>query len=126
LFYTGDFRQSEVHFSEALGLDPNNAGLRYDLANALAAQGKNDEAIRQYSIAVSLEPGLAKSPVLHDLLAASYAKAGQFSKAVIYAERALNLARAAGNQQLAEQIRQRIEYYQQQAVSERLERYKLK
>ena len=126
LFYTGDFRQSEVHFSEALGLDPNNAGLRYDLANALAAQGKNDEAIRQYSIAVSLEPGLAKSPVLHDLLAASYAKAGQFSKAIIYAERALNLARAAGNQQLAEQIRQRIEYYQQQAVSEQLERYKQK
>ena len=126
LFYTGDFRQSEVHFSEALRLDPNNAGLQYNLATTHAAQGKNDEALRYYSRAVSLKPELGKSPVLHDLLAASYAKAGQFSKAIISAERALNLARAAGKQQLAEQIRQRIEFYQQQVVSERLERYKQK
>ena len=126
LFYSGDFRQSEVHFYKALHLDPENAGLRYNLATTFAAQGKNDEALRHYSKAVSLKPELGKSPVLHDLLAASYAKVGQFSKAVISAEKALNLARAAGNQQLARQIEGRIEFYQQQAVSERLERYKQK
>jgi len=35
---------------------------------------------------------------LHDLLAASYAKAGQFRKAILSAEKALNLAHAAGEQ----------------------------
>ncbi len=126
LFYTGDFRRSEGYFSEALRLDPNNASLQYSLATAHAAQGKNDEALRHYSKAVSLKPDLAKNPVLHNLLAVSYAKAGQFSKAITFAERALNLARAAGNQQLARQIEARIEFYQQKAVSERLERYKQK
>jgi tetratricopeptide (TPR) repeat protein len=126
LLYSGEFGPSQVHFSEALRLDPNNADLRYDLAIALAAQGKPDEALRYYSKAVSLKPELAKNPDLHDLLAASYAKAGRFREAIISAEKALNLAHAAGNQQLAEQIRQRIEYYQHQAVSEQLERYKQK
>ena len=124
LFYIGEFKQSEVYFSEALHLDPGNAGLQYELATVLASQGKNDEALSHYSRAVSLKPELAKSTVLHELLASSYAKAGQFNKAVISAERAFNLARAAGNKQLAEQIRKRIEYYRQQAVSERLERFK--
>jgi hypothetical protein len=61
---------------------------------------------------------------LHDLLAASYAKAGQFREAIIPAEKALNLAHAAGEQPLAGQIRQRIGFYQQQAIRERMELYK--
>jgi tetratricopeptide (TPR) repeat protein len=91
---------------------------------ALAAEGKSNDALRHYAKAVALKPEVDKSPILHHFLAESYAKAGQFRKAILSAEKALSLAHAAGEQQLAGQIRQRIEFYQQQAIRERMELYK--
>ena len=119
-FYTRKFRESMVHLSEAVRLDPNNGKLHYDLAAALAAEGKSDDALSHYAKAVSLKPGVDKSPILHNFLAVSYARAGQFRKAILSAEKALNLARAAGEEQLAQQIKERIELYEQQAIRQRL------
>lgn len=121
LFYTRKFRESAAHLAQAVRLAPDNGKLHYDLAAALAAEGKSDDALSHYAKAVSLKPDVDKSPVLHNLLAASYARAGQFRKAILSAEKALNLARAAGEEQLAQQIKERIELYEQQAIRQRLQ-----
>ena len=42
------------------------------------------------------------------------AAAGQFDQAVQWAQAAIDMANSAGDRQLAEQIRQRLEGYQQQ------------
>ena len=124
LFYSGDFSRSTVHLSEAVRLSPAEGKLHYDLAVALAAEGKTDDALRHYSKAISIKPNLDKSPILHHLLAIKYANEGQLRKAILSAEKALNLALAAGNQQLALQIKERLEFYQQQEIRERMERFK--
>ncbi len=124
LFHSGNFRQSVVHLSEAVRLSPAEAELHYDLAVALATEGKIDDALRHYAKAVSIEPTLDKSPVIYHLLAIKYANEGQLRKAIFSAEKALNLALAAGDQQLALQIKERLEFYQQQEIRERMESFK--
>jgi len=94
-------------------LEPNNAEVHYMLANAMAALGKLDEAIRHYSKAIKLKPEIDTSVRLHDLLGMNYAKSGQYQKAVLSARKAADLARAAGKESLAQQIEQRIELYKQ-------------
>jgi len=113
LFYKENFKQSIVHLSEAVRLDPNNPKLHYNLAVALAADGNINDTINHYSKAVSLKPDIDKSATLHDLLAVNYARAGYFPEAVLSAEKALSLARAAGQKRLAEKIKQRIILYKQ-------------
>jgi len=70
-------------------------------------------SLKHYVAAVQLKPNIDTSPRLHDLLSMNYAKTGQFEKAVIFAQNAVNLARAAGQETLAQQIEQRIELYKQ-------------
>ncbi len=124
LFYCRKFKESTVHLSQAVRLAPDNGKIHYDLAASLAAEGKNEEALSYYSKALSLKPDVDISPILHFLLAESYAKAGQFQKAVLSAEKAFTLARATGDMQLARQIKERLEFYQQQEIRERMERFK--
>jgi tetratricopeptide (TPR) repeat protein len=112
-FSKGDFKQAATHLSEAVRLDPNDARSHYNLAAVLAAQGKIDEPLAHYSKAVALRPAIDKSPVLHDILAVNYAKAGRFREAIVSAQKALNLALAAGDNQLAQEIEQRIVLYRQ-------------
>ncbi|MBA7634144.1 Tol-Pal system protein TolB [subsurface metagenome] len=113
LFYNENFKESTVHLSEAVRLDPNNPKLHYNLAVVLAAWGNINDTVSHYSKAVSLKPDIDKSAVLHDLLAVNYAEAGHFRQAVLSAEKALSLARAAGQKRRAEEIKQRIELYKQ-------------
>jgi tetratricopeptide (TPR) repeat protein len=120
-FFSGKFKDSAMHLSEAIRLTPDNGKIHYDLAKALAAVGNSDDALRYYARAVSLEPDVDKSPILHELLASNYAKAGQFRRAVLSAEKALNLARAAGNQQLAQRLMGQMKLYEQQAIRDRMQ-----
>jgi len=124
LYYSGNISRSTVHLSEAVRLSPAEGKLHYDLAVALAAEGKTDDALRHYSKAISIEPALDKSPILHHFLAIRYANEGQLRKAILSAEKALNLALAAGDQQLALQIKEQLEFYQQQEIRERMESFK--
>jgi len=118
LFYKENFKDSAAHLYEAVRLDPNNAKLHYNLALALAARGNINDTIKHYSKAVSLKPDIDTSAVLHDLLAVNYAGAGYFREAVLSAEKALKLARAAGQKRLAEKIKQRIKLYKQNKAPE--------
>jgi tetratricopeptide (TPR) repeat protein len=106
--------------SEAVRLSPAEGKLHYDLAVTLAVEGKTDDALRHYSKAVSIKPTLDKSPILHHFLATKYANEGQLRKAILSEEKALNLAIAAGDRQIALQIKERLEFYQQQEIRERM------
>ena len=121
LFYCRKFKESTVHLSQAVRLAPDKGKIHYDLAAALVAVGNSDDALSHYSKALSLKPDVDISPILHFLLAQNYAKAGQFQKAVLSAEKAPNLARTAGDMQLARQTQKLMEYYQQQLLRERME-----
>jgi len=123
-FYSGKFKDSTAHLSEAVRLAPGNGKLHYGLALTLVAEGNSDDALSHYSEAISLQPDIDKSPILHHLLAESYAKAGLFRKAILSAEKALNLAHATGEQRLAQKIRERIGFYEQQEIRQRMELYK--
>ncbi len=124
LFYCRKFQESTVHLSKAVGLDPGNGKIHYDLAVSLAAEGKNEDAVSCYSKALSLRPDVDISPILHFFLAQNYTEARQFKKAIGCAEKALSLARAQGNMQLAGQIQELIKYCEQQAIREKMDIYK--
>jgi len=109
----GKLNEATGHWTELVRLDPNNAQVRYMLAEALAAQGKLEQSLQHYSKAVQLKPELDTSPRLHDLLGMNYARAGRFREAILSAQKAVDLARTAGEEMLAQQIERRIELYKQ-------------
>ncbi|HUT47077.1 MAG TPA: tetratricopeptide repeat protein [Sedimentisphaerales bacterium] len=109
----GKLNKATEHWLEVIRIVPDHAEVHYMLANAMAALGKLDEAIRHYSKAIRLKPEIDTSPRLHDLLSMNYAKTGQYQKAVLSAQKAVDLARAAGQETLALQIERRIELYKQ-------------
>ena len=52
-----------------------------------------------------------RQPQTLDTLAAACAASGKFDKAIEYAQKAIDLAEAADNKQLAEQIKVRLDLY---------------
>ena len=111
--YAGRSAEAITHFSEVLRLDPKNAPAHYRLAIAMADQKDLDGSLKHYAAAVQLKPEIDTSARLHDLLAMNYARTGQFQQAVQSARKAANLARAAGQEALAQQIERRLELYKQ-------------
>jgi tetratricopeptide (TPR) repeat protein len=109
----GKFKEAVDQVYEAARLDPDNAEYHYVLAQVLAGAGEIAETLAHYSKAVSLNPAIDKSPDLHDHLGMSYAEAGRFREAIRSAEKGLDLARAAGREDLAKEIAARIELYKQ-------------
>ncbi len=109
----GKLNEASEYWLHVIRLEPNNAEVHYMLANGMAALGKLDEAIRHYSKAIQIKPEIDTSVRLHDLLGINYAKTGQYQKAILSARKAADLARAAGQEALAQQIERRIELYKQ-------------
>jgi len=119
LFHTGKLRDSARNLSDAVRLDPGNANFHYALAMVLAARGNIDEPLAHYKEAMRIDPEIDKSPTLHDLLGMNYARAGQFQEAIVSANKAIALARAAGSEELARSIEAQVELYKQNKVGER-------
>jgi len=109
----GKLNNATEHWLQVIRLEPNNAEVHYMLANAFASLGKLDQAIEHYSKAVQIKPEIDTSPRLHDLLGMNYARSGRFQEAVQSARKAADLARAAEQEILAQQIERRIELYKQ-------------
>jgi len=105
------FAEAATSLRESLRLAPDDPDTHYLLALALACQGNIDETVRHYSRAVDLRPAVDSSVTLHEVLAENYAKAGRLEEAIRSAEHALELARAAGKNDLAERIRTRLAGY---------------
>ncbi len=93
---------------------PNDPAIANDLAWRLATS--KDAELRDGSRAVQLAERASslaehEDPYFLDTLAAAYAETGQFEKAVAHAERALEMAAAAGNEAIEKNIRARRDLY---------------
>ncbi len=101
-------------FERVLQLDPQDASAHNNLAWLLAtkdpAQGGNPtKAVALAQRACQLTEN--KSAGCLDTLAIASAAAGQFPEAIAAAEKAIQLANAAGNDSLAKRIEGRLEHY---------------
>ena len=105
-----------AHFRKASRLMPDQLQVLKGMAWILATTP--DDEVRQPEEAVQLAQRAAeltrqRDPEILDTLAAALAAVGRFDQAVKLAQAAHDLAKSAGNQQLAEQIRQRLDGYRQ-------------
>jgi tetratricopeptide (TPR) repeat protein len=110
-----EFDEAGKYLSKALEINPDHEEANYNLSIILAVQGEIDEPIEYYSKAVRINPNIDISPDLHRLLAINFAKALRFREAVSSAEKALELANAANDGQLAEEIEEMIKLYRQKS-----------
>ncbi len=114
-FSGGDIKQAVYYWRRALELNPQDIKTLNNLAWILATT--EDETIRNPNDAVEYAKriyefvGPYQQPVFLDTLAAAYAAAGNFPKAVETAQEAIKLAESAGKQDLAEKIRKRLDLY---------------
>ncbi|MFZ0034019.1 MAG: tetratricopeptide repeat protein [Sedimentisphaerales bacterium] len=112
----GKFKDSITHFSEAVRLKPDWVRPMNNLAYLLATNP--DQNIRDVDKAVSLAERAAdltnhKDGEILDTLAASYASAGKFEKAIAIAQKALDLSVASGKKKMSEEIKMRLNLYKQ-------------
>ena len=110
----GRTREAIAQYSQTLELLPDSRKILHKAAWLLAtsepaAGGDPDRAVRLAQRARELS-GRENAECL-DTLAAAYAAAGRFDDAVLMAERAVELANAAGQGPLARQIQVRLELY---------------
>ncbi len=104
------------HLRDASRLAPNDVGPMHSLARVLATHP--DPTVRKPGEAIRLAQRAAeltghRDPVVLDTLAAAYAAAGQFDRAVAVAQQALDLAAEVHADDLADPIRARLELYRQ-------------
>jgi len=111
----GRTREAVVQYQTALRLNPNLAGALNNLAWALATSP--DAVLRNGTEAVRLAEHACElthdsEPLFVGTLAAAYAEAGRFPEAVATAEKAEQLATAAGQSAVAAKNRQLLGLYQ--------------
>jgi tetratricopeptide (TPR) repeat protein len=112
------FAAAKAEYQKAFELKPENWPVCINLAWLLATCP--DKSVRDGAKAVELvqqaeqSPSLAgiELPQLLDTLAAAYAEAGRFDKAVETAKRALNLPATQNDKPLAEAIQCRLKLYE--------------
>ena len=112
----GELAEAASQFREAIRLGPNWAAPLHALARILATHpdsglGSAEEAIRLADRAAELTR--YEHPAILDTLAAAYAAAGRFEKAMKVGEEALRLSLAAKDEELAREIRERLSLYRQ-------------
>jgi protein O-mannosyl-transferase len=124
-FWYGQALQAQHHFAaakseyqKALELNPQNSPVYNNLAWLLATCP--DSSLRNGEKAVMLAQEAeqlvgVESPQVLDTLAAAYAEAGRFDKAVETAKRALNLPATQNDKPLAEAIQFRLKLYETNA-----------
>jgi len=116
LYLQGEVDRAVSYFREAIKIYPDYAEAHNNLAFALATYPGPDlynpnEAIYHVKRAIELQKYADLTTL--DTLAAAYAAAGQFEKAVTFAEKALQLADAHKKLEDANEITERLELYRQ-------------
>jgi len=110
----GDSEKAFYHWNEALKLQPDSVVFINNLARIMAIH--RNPKFRNPAEAVRLalqacEMTGYNDPEFLDTLAAAYAADGKFSQATETAEKAIKLAEAASQKDLAQEIRQRMQLY---------------
>ncbi len=110
----GKYKEAIAHLEKSLKLEPRQPQVARRLAWILATHP--DPAIRDAQRAVRLaETAIAqlRQPGYRmlDTLAAAYASAGQYERAVAAITQAIELARARGNQQVVAELEKRLDRY---------------
>jgi Flp pilus assembly protein TadD len=113
----GNIGEAMAHFQKALQIEPANPVLQNNLAwlmaTCLDASLRNgNKAVELAQQANALTGGTNR--MILRTLAAAYAEAGQFSNATESAQKAMTLARAAGQQDLAAQLNEEFKHYEAQ------------
>lgn len=116
LAHQGNTRQAVHHYREALRIHPGLDHVANRLAWILATDP--DPELRAGAEAVALAERICRPPnktnsMFLDTLAAAYAETGRFPRALETATRAAALASSAGQPELADQIRQRMDAYRE-------------
>lgn len=111
----GDNELSLLNRSKAMGLKSDNPEIINNLAWLLAT--REDTSIEDVKKAVGFaqracEQKANKDPDYLDTLAVAYAAAGRFEEAVKTANRAVDFAKAAGQEDLVSEIGKRIKLYE--------------
>lgn len=114
LWQEGQMSEAIAHWEQALRIKPDYPEAQNGLAWLLATLGpaEGGDLVRAVALAeqaCDLTGYQASGDV--DTLAVAYAAAGRFHDAIVTAEKAIALARAAGQPQLAEEIEARLELY---------------
>jgi protein O-mannosyl-transferase len=89
----GNANEAVEHFNESIRLRPERADLHTNLGDVLRQFGRHKEAIDHYRSAVQLDPGYLEA---YAHLAQSLAASNQSQDAIATAEKAAEVARAAG------------------------------
>jgi Flp pilus assembly protein TadD len=114
LHQLGKERDAVAEYHRAIAAQPASFEALNNLAWILATS--SDVSVRNGAEAVGLaqkacEQTQNKDPITMGTLAAAYAEAGRFPDAIATAEKAANLAAAAGNAQFASVNRQLLQLY---------------
>ena len=111
---SGNYREAVVHLRDALRLEPKRIPILSNLAWILATCPDSrirdgQEAVRLAELAAQLSG--RNDFLILDILAASYAEAGLFKKAVESAKQGLTLARKQSDLEAAARFSSRIDLY---------------
>jgi len=112
----GSLDAAIVQYQKALQIKPENPDAQIDLAWLLATTSQaalrdGNKAVKLAQQANQLTGG--ENPIVLYTLAAAYAEAGRFSNAMQSAQKAIELAQAAGQKDLAGQISIELKFYAQ-------------
>ena len=110
---TGKLDEAVAELQKAVDLAPQSAECHFNLGRAMAASSKFADALPEFETAASLTGG--QEPAILQMLAAMYSETGQYQKAVVTAQHALDRAVQQQNTDLAAALRGNIARYQSQA-----------
>jgi tetratricopeptide (TPR) repeat protein len=115
LFQKGRMDEAIIQYQKALQIEPDNVEALNNLAWVLATCPQ--ASLRNGNKAVALAQRANQltgdgNPVVLGTLAAAYAEAGRFNDAMRSAQKAIELARAAGQQDMVEQFNGELKLYE--------------
>jgi tetratricopeptide (TPR) repeat protein len=114
LSHMGRLREAISQWELAVRIKPNYADAAHSLAWLLATLAPEDGGDPAQAVALAehaCDLTGYQRPDYVDTLAAAYASAGRFDDAIVTAQKAIDLARSAGDSQFAGEIQSRLDLY---------------